>query len=161
MSYSKKLISIKEALSKSQQLCSVKEKCASDIRKKLFDWKLPDTEHNAVIELLIKDKFINEQRYAQYFTKDKLNYNKWGKIKIEYALKQKNIPNEYIRNAFAEISETEYEKLLESELNKKLKTIKNNDEYTIKSKLIRFATSRGFETGKVFAIVTEIIKNEF
>ena len=161
MSYSKNPISIKEALPKAQNLCAGKEKCASDIRKKLFEWKLPDTDHNVVIDLLIKDKFIDEQRYALYFTKDKLNYNKWGKIKIGYTLKQKNIPDEYIKNALNEIPETEYENLLESELNKKLKTIKNKDEYTIKSKLIRFATSRGFETGKVFAIVTEIIKNKF
>ncbi|MCK5168790.1 MAG: RecX family transcriptional regulator, partial [Bacteroidales bacterium] len=82
----------------------------------------------------------------------------WGKIKIEYTLKQKNISYEYIKNALDEIPEMEYDKLLENELIKKLKTLKDKDEYTIKSKLVRFATSKGFENGKVFDVVSTIIE---
>jgi len=106
----KKPISIKEALSKAQNLCSGQEKCIFDIRKKLFDWKLPNTDHDTVMNLLLTDKFIDEQRYALFFAKDKFNFNKWGKIKIEYTLKQKNIPYEYIKHALDEIPEMEYDK---------------------------------------------------
>ena len=91
---SKKPIPTKVALTKAQNLCATQEKCISDIRKKLFDWKLPSTEHDSVINTLLEDKFIDEQRYALFYTKDKFNYNKWGKIKIEYALKQKNISSQ-------------------------------------------------------------------
>ncbi len=143
---------------KAQNLCARQEKCVFDIRKKLYDWKLPIKNHDTVIDLLIKDQFINEQRYTLFFAKDKFHFNKWGKIKIEYTLKQKNIPYEYIKYALDEIPEMEYDKLLESELIKKLKTIKDKDEYTIKSKLVRFATSKGFENGKVFDVVSTIIK---
>ncbi len=158
MSNSKKPTSIKKAILKAQALCAGQEKCVFDIRKKLYDWKLPTKDHDTVINLLIKDQFINEQRYTLFFAKDKFRFNKWGKIKIEYTLKQKNIPYEYIKYALDEIPETEYEKLLESELIKKLKTIKDKDEYTIKSKLVRFATSKGFENGKVFDMVSTIIE---
>jgi regulatory protein len=155
---SKKPISSKVALTKAQNLCATQEKCISDIRKKLFDWKLPSTEHDTVINALLEDKFIDEQRYALYYAKDKFNYNKWGKIKIEYTLKQKNISSQNIKKALEKIPESEYNKLLETELIKKIKTINESDEYTVKSKLIRFATSRGFENGKVFDIVSSIIK---
>ena len=158
MPNSKKPISIKEAILKAQNLCAGQEKCILDIRKKLYDWKLPANDHDAVIDLLIKDQFINEQRYTLFFAKDKFRFNKWGKIKIEYTLKQKNIPYEYIKNALDEIPEMEYDKLLENELIKKLKTLKDKDEYTIKSKLVRFASSRGFENGKIFAMVSTIIE---
>ena len=158
MSNSKNPISIKEAILKAQNLCAGQEKCMLDIRKKLYDWKLPANDHDAVINLLIKDQFINEQRYTLFFAKDKFRFNKWGKIKIEYTLKQKNIPYEYIKNALDEIPEMEYDKLLENELIKKLKTLKDKDEYTIKSKLVRFASSRGFENGKIFAMVSTIIE---
>ena len=107
---------------------------------------------------MLDDKYIDEERYALYFTKDKIIHNKWGRIKITYALKQKRIKDEHIKNAFDNFSEIEYENILKNELLKKLKTIKDNDEYTIKSKLLRFATSRGFENGKVFDILSEIIK---
>ena len=160
MSNLKKTISIKEAIFKAQNLCAGQEKCIFDIRKKLFEWKLPNTDHENIINQLLKDKFIDEQRYALFFAKEKFNFNKWGKIKIEYTLKQKNIPYEYIKNALDEIPEMEYDKLLENELIKKLKTIKDKDEYTIKSKLVRFATSRGFENGKVFDMVSEIIEKD-
>ena len=158
MSNSKKPTSIKKAILKAQILCAGQEKCIFDIRKKLFDWKLPTKDHDTVIELLIKDQFINEQRYTLFFAKDKFRFNKWGKIKIEYTLKQKNIAYEYIKSALDEIPEMEYDKLLENELIKKIKAIKDKDEYTIKSKLVRFATSRGFENGKVFDMVSTIIE---
>ncbi len=158
MSDAKNPISIKEAILKAQNLCAGQEKCVFDIRKKLFDWKLPANNHDKVVDLLLKDKYIVEQRYANFYTKEKFNFNKWGKIKIEYTLKQKNIPYEYIKNALDEIPEMEYDKLLENELIKKLKTLKDKDEYTIKSKLVRFASSRGFENGKIFAMVSTIIE---
>ena len=153
-----KTITIEVALLKAQNLCANQEKCISEIRKKLFDWKLPIDDHDSVIKVLLEDNFIDEQRFALCFTKDKFNYNKWGKIKIEYALKQKNISSQNIEDALNQIPESEYNELLESELFKKVKSIKDCDEYTIKSKLVRFATSRGFENGKVFDIVSSIIE---
>jgi len=156
-----KSISLKEAIVKAQNICAEQEKCEYDIRKKLYDWKLPLTDHDAIIESLLKDNFIDEKRYAQFYAKDKFYFNKWGKIKIEYTLKQKNISSENINNALAEIPEIDYHNLLENELIKKIKTLKDKDEYTIKSKLIRFAISRGFENGKIFDMVSTIIEKYY
>ncbi len=155
---SKKTISTKEALIKAQSLCAEREKCESDIRNKLYDWKLPEKDHNSILESLINDKFIDEQRFAILFAKDKFKHNKWGKVKIEYALKQKNICGNIIKKALLEIPEKEYNDLLENELKKKLKSLKDSNEYTIKSKLVRFASSRGFENGKVFDMVSAIVE---
>lgn len=153
----KRNITAQEALAKAQNLCAAQEKCVSDIRKKLYDWKLPLKDHEGVIKKLLEEQFIDENRYALFFAKDKFRYNKWGKIKIEFALKQKNISRELITNSLDEIPDSEYEDMLKKELLKKLKTIKDTDEYTIKSKLLRFAASRGFENGKVFDMVSSII----
>ena len=156
--YKKKAITEKNAIIKAQNLCAEREKCESDIRKKLYDWKLPVKNHDTVIDRLIQDKFIDEKRFAISFAKDKFRYNKWGKIKIEFALKQKQINGAVIKIALDEIDESEYDTLLENDLIKKNNTIKDTDEYTIKSKLIRFASSRGFENGKVFDKVSSIIE---
>ncbi len=152
-------ITEKLALVKAQNLCANQEKCKSDIRKKLFNWKLPPKDHERILTQLEENKFIDENRYAHYFVQDKLKFNKWGKIKIAYALKQKDIPEDTIQNALAEIIESEYDDILKNELLKKLKSIKDTDEYTIKSKLIRFASSRGFESGKIFDMITKIMDN--
>ena len=154
---SEKYILKKDALIKAQNLCAQQEKCEFDIRKKLFAWKAKQDDFNEIIETLKAEKFIDDQRYAACFAKEKFRFNKWGKIKIEFALKQKNIPHHFISNALNEISDKEYETTLENELLKKLKTIKNTDEYTIKSKLLRYALSKGFENGKVFDTVSTIL----
>lgn len=156
-----KNISLKEALLKAQHICAEQEKCEYDIRKKLYDWKLPVKEHDSVINSLLKDKFIDEKRYAHFYVKDKFHFNKWGKIKIEYTLKQKNISSDFIKSALNEIPDMDYEDLLKNELIKKLKSLKQEDEYTVKSKLMQFAISRGFENGKVFDMVSKIIEKYY
>jgi regulatory protein len=155
----KRTITVKEALVKAQNMCASQEKCKSEIRKKLFDWKLPQKDHDQIIDQLVKDQFIDEIRYAKFFAKDKITYNKWGKIKITYTLKQKDIPEDYIQCALHEIEESDYDEILKNELLKKLKSIQDTDEFTIKSKLMRFAASRGFESGKIFDMVSEILEN--
>lgn len=154
-----KYITKQEALMKAQNICARQEKCESDIRKKLGDWKANPMDFDQIIDQLKEDQFIDEQRYAISFAKEKFRFNKWGKIKIEYNLKQKNIASNYIQKALQEINETEYNSVLENELLKKLKSIKDKDEYTIKSKLARFAISKGFENGKVFDMLSTILEN--
>ncbi len=141
----KKHLSAKEALVKAQNLCARQEKCRADIRKKLYDWNIQPDDIENIIDRLIADNFIDEIRYAEYFVRDKFRFNKWGRIKIEFTLKQKQIPSEIIRKALLEINETEYRNSLKSELIKKHKSIKDTEPYKIKEKLLRFAQSRGYE----------------
>ena len=155
-----KYITKQEALVKAQNMCAYQEKCEYDIRKKLYDWKAKPEDFDDIINQLIQDKFIDEQRYAISFVKEKFRFNKWGKIKIEYTLKQKNIPSKLINKALNEINEIDYNSVLEKELLKKLISIKDTDEYTIKSKLSRFAISKGFENGKVFDMISAILEKK-
>ena len=159
MERSKKTINMKDALIKAQNLCAQQEKCESEIRTKLVTWKVKPDDFDKIIEQLKVDKYIDEQRYAVSFAKEKFKFNKWGKIKIDFALKQKSIPKEFIANALMEIQEDDYNSILLNELQEKLKSIKETDEYTIKSKLLRYALSKGFENGKVFDMVSKIIEN--
>jgi regulatory protein len=157
MARAKRIISKKEALVKAQNLCGHQEKCESDIRKKLFDWSANSEDFNSIILSLKEDQFIDEQRYASIYAKEKFKFSKWGKIKIAYSLKQKNISSNFIQNALGEILENEYDDVLENELIKKMKSIKETDEYTMKTKLVRYALSKGYENGKVFDKVSLIL----
>ncbi len=157
MSKTTKYISKKDAIIKAQYLCAHQEKCEWDIRKKLYDWKSKPDDHDEIILNLIQEKYIDEKRYAITFSKEKLRFNRWGKIKIEYALKQKNISVEFIKNALDEIDDDNYNSILENELLKKYKTLKDKDNYALQSKLARFAISKGFENGKVFDVISKIL----
>jgi len=148
-----KYISYKKSFDKAMFLCSKTEKCKSDIRKKLYDWKVNPKEHNKLIKELEKQKFIDEERFAKYYVRDKFEFNKWGKIKIRTMLFQKKIPEKFINNALKDIPEKKYLETLIYLLEQKRNTIKNEDSYLIKSKLIRFASSKGYESDLILSIL--------
>lgn len=146
----------KKALSKCMALCSKGEKCISDIRKKLENWQLPETELQKVINALIEEKFIDEQRFAESFVRDKFRFNYWGKIKIAYHLKAKGISKMLIDEALTQIADKEYFETLHLLLKQKNKSVKANSEYEKKAKLIRFAQGRGFEYDIIARIIDKL-----
>ena len=116
-----------------------------DINRKLMEWKIPVGQAENILKKLLDDKFVDELRYSKSFVRDKFRLNKWGRIKLEYALRQKKIDEKIIQDALAEIDERKYLDLVVELLRGKSKTLKNKDTGIIKAKLIRFAQSKGFE----------------
>lgn len=145
----KKEYSLEELLHKAASYCSISEHCISEVEEKLNAWGVTTEEKTTIIDRLITEDFINEKRFCQYFVKDKFRFNKWGKIKISYALKGKGLDNELISASLNIIDEGEYEELLASILKTKLATIKYEFEYEKQGKLYRFAQSRGFENSVI------------
>lgn len=141
----KKQLQYEEALAKSAALCSISEKCISDIQKKLLSWGINDEESERIIRRLIQEKYIDENRFARFFVKDKHKFAKWGKGKIAHALKEKGINQENINEALEQIEEEDYSEQLDTLLNAKLKSIKYKNAFDAKAKLIRFGMGRGFE----------------
>jgi len=155
----KKQITPEQALVKAQNICASQEKCKADIRKKLYDWKISAMEIEKILENLVADKFIDENRYAGYYVQDKYKLNKWGKIKIVFSLRQKQIEQSIISNAVDEIDEDEYKEIFKNELRKKFKSLKGEETYKLKEKLLRFAQGRGYEAELAILMVDQIIQN--
>ena len=154
----KKEYTVDELLHKAASYCSISEHCIFDVEEKLTAWGVCDSEKKEIIDRLISEDFINEKRFCTYFVKDKFRFNKWGKIKISYALKQKGLKDELINKALATIDDGEYEEMLASILKTKLKGLKYEFEYEKQGKLFNFAQSRGFESQVIYRIVKLIDK---
>ena len=152
----KKEYTLEELLHKAASYCSISEHCVSEVEDKLTAWGVSPEDKNKIIKRLISDDFINEKRFCIYFVKDKFRFNKWGKIKISYAMKQKGLSNEQINNALSTIDDGEYEELLASILKTKLVGLKYEYEYEKQGKLFRFAQSRGFESNVIDRILRTI-----
>lgn len=147
-----------EALSRAMKLCSREEKCSFDIRQKLFQWGVSDGVHDEIINQLVDDKFLSDERFVRYFVRDKFRFNKWGKIKIAYLLKQKNLPSALISRALSEeIAEEDYNNTLKVLLEAKYAQSSETDLTKLKAKLVRYAASKGFESGKVFEEVNKMV----
>jgi regulatory protein len=143
------------ALNRAMALCAGREICSYDINRKLIFRGLKDDEASKILNILIQDKFIDDERYALAFVKDKFRNNKWGRIKIGSALKMKRIPEEMIRNAMESINDEEYNNLLKSILAKQKKTIKAKNQFDLKGKLLRHCLAKGFESHLVYDLLNE------
>lgn len=126
--------------------CATAERCIQDIRKKIETAGLSSEANDRIIDRLLKEKFIDESRFARSFVNDKLQFNKWGRIRISYELQKKDIPSSARFDALDEINEEEYQEILLSLLKSKKKTVKGKDERDVNNKLFRFAAGRGFES---------------
>jgi regulatory protein len=148
-----------EALKYVMDLCSKQERCRSEITEKLAAAGLSKAETGKILDTLARENFINESRYAGTFTRDKLRFNKWGKVKIRYMLEHKKIPEAIVSEALDGIDEEWYRGILREELLKKRRTTKGSNAFDLRGKLFRFAQQRGFETGLIYAVLDEIMEN--
>jgi regulatory protein len=144
------------ALHKAMALCAGREMCYSDIRQKLISWGVKSEDTEKVLLLLTQGKFVDEERYAAAFVKDKFRYNSWGKIKIEIALKRKKIPDELIRKSLDSIDKEEYLELIKSIIAKQRRTIKAINQYDLKGKLLRHCLAKGFEIQLLYDLLNEV-----
>jgi len=139
------MLETKEIYRKLALICSRKEYCVSEIEQKMLKWDLNLQQKETIISNLIDEHFIDELRFTEAFVKDKFRFNKWGKNKIRYHLKQKQISSELIDNSIQNIPHAEYEHLIETLLESKNKSVKAKNTYERKAKLLRFMTQKGFE----------------
>lgn len=146
----------KASLSKAMALCSRREYSPEDIRLKLQSWGMGENDTGRVIEILIKENFLNENRFAEAFVKDKFNYNKWGKVKIAAHLKMKKIPSGIIRSALDCIDDEIYRKTLSDLIVSHRRSIKAKNQYDLKGKLLRFGLSKGFESSLLYELLNEM-----
>lgn len=147
-------------LQRMASFCSVKEYCIRDIRQKIKAADLPDDACERIIKRLCTEKFIDEERYTRAFVKDKLRFSKWGRVKINYELRGKEIPASLIEQVFNEIDETAYKATLSEILIQKRKHTKGKNKQDLYAKLYRFAAGRGFESPLISSCLKEILNTE-
>ena len=74
--------------------CSRKEISTGQARALLAKWLDTGTDTKAVKEIinsLVKDKYIDDSRFAKAYTRDKLRFSKWGPEKIMTGLSDAGI----------------------------------------------------------------------
>ena len=142
-----------EALYKSAAYCSQSEHCISELKNKLTQWSVTESDQFKIIRYLKEEKYIDEKRFAFAYVKDKFRYNKWGKIKIRLELHQKKIEKELIEAALEEIDEEEYKGMIIRLAKEKEKKLTYRNEYERKGKLYRFLAGKGFEMDVISKII--------
>ena len=140
----KKEITEQEAFLQLATVCAQAEHCEKEMRDKLKRWDIDESAQNRIIQQLINERYIDDERYARAFIKDKIRYNKWGRRKVQQGLWLKHIDPEIQQRVLDEIDDSEYLDVLRPLLKQKRKTIKAQNDYELNQKLVRFALGRGF-----------------
>ena len=140
----KKEMTEQEAYLQLASLCAHAEHCQHEMLEKMRKWELPETAQARVMTRLVKERYVDDERYARAFVKDKVRYNKWGRRKVEQALWQKHIDDDIRQRVLDEVEDEEYLSVLKPLLQQKRRSTKASSDYELNQKLVRFAMGRGF-----------------
>lgn len=148
----------KEALRRASALCGQQEQSAGHIRDKLHAWNVSENDAEKILKQLYEENFLDDNRFAGFYAKDKFIFNGWGKIKISYMLRQKGIGDQDIQEALDHIDEEAYFQACLKLIQRKSALLKDKNRFTKKGKLFRFASGRGFEPDLIHRVLNLIEK---
>jgi len=149
----KKYLTKEQALQKLKHYCAYQERCHRDVKEKLYNLGVWKKEHDEIITSLIEENYLNEERFAIAFAGGKFRVKQWGRVKIKYELKQKQVSDYCIKKALNQIDDEEYLKVLKSLADKKYASLKNEQYLVRKKKTTDYLLSRGFESELVRVII--------
>lgn len=151
---------LQQAKLKAEKYCAYQERSQLEVKNKLLGMGLTMAETNEILVELVRDNFINEERFAQAFAKGKLKVKKWGNRKITMALKNKGITETLIQKVLREIDPNQYIEELRFSIQKKARTLKESDPWKRAGKLKQYLIGKGFEPELVFKEVDAFLKEK-
>ena len=124
---------------KAEAYCARAEHCADDVRRKLYEWQAPAELTESILQHLYDCDFINDERFCRAYVHDKVEYQAWGRMKIQAGLRALHLPENAIRNALDNINEERYRENLQSLIRQR-----SAPTSPLPPTTIRFLLQRGF-----------------
>ena len=145
-----------QVLDKMAKYCAYQERCVKDVKDKLKTFDIPQESKDEILDYLLDNRFVNDERFARSFVRGKVNQSGWGVNKIRFHLMQKGIDKDMIDEALGQTDEEVYKQKLIDILKAKAKTVKAETDFERKRKLAAFVMQKGFEGSLVWEVLKEI-----
>ena len=149
-------IQLKEIKQKLARYCAYRERCSSEAYAKLESLGCNAVQTEQVMQFLINEKFIDDQRFANAYARGKFNLNHWGKAKIKLALTQKSLSPAIIEAALKEINTEEYMSKIKSLVIKKWEALEGSEPYIRKNKVAQSVMRKGYEPNIVWEMINDM-----
>ena len=149
----KKQITKEQALQKLKHYCAYQERCHSEVKEKLYNLGAWKKDHDEIIATLIEENYLNEERFALAFAGGKFRVKQWGRVKIKYEPKQKQLSEYCIKKSLKQIDEEEYIKVLNKLAKDKYTSLKSEQYLIRKKKTMDYLIAKGFEMDLIRRIV--------
>ena len=155
MRYQRKVIAPEKALIRLEELCARAEHCRYELEQKLRAWGVGEEDADVILHSLERRRFVDDERFAASFVRDRYRYGRCGRVRIRMLLRAKRIDADTIQKALEEIDEEEYITILKAVIKAKTRSVAEPDTYEGRSKIYRYALSRGYEP----ALISKYIKS--
>ena len=149
----KKQLTKEQALQKLKHYCAYQERCHSEVKEKLYNLGVWKKDHDEIIASLIEENYLNEERFAIAFAGGKFRVKQWGRVKIKYELKQKQVSEYSIKKAMKQIGEEEYLALLHKLTEEKYAALQKEQYLIRKKKTMYYLMAKGFEPELVRSVI--------
>jgi regulatory protein len=153
----RKQLTKEQAHQKVKHYCAYQERCHSEVKEKLYSFGLYKTDVEQLLTQLIDEDYLNEERFAILFAGSKFRMKQWGRVKIKYELKQKQVSEYCIKKALKQIDDDAYNNTLRKLYTEKLKTLRSEtNQFIRKRKLQDYLLQKGFE----LTLIQQLFSNE-
>jgi regulatory protein len=149
-----RIVNKDQATQKIRHFCAYQERCHAEVREKLYGYGLYKTDVETILAQLIEEDYLNEERFAEQFAGGKFRIKQWGRIRIQYALKQKKVSDYSIRKAMKTIDADDYIRTLEKLAKLKWNSLKGEQTISKQAKTTQYLMQKGFE----LPLIQEAIK---
>lgn len=149
-------LSPQEAFERLADRAAVAEICSADVIRKLREWKIAPDAAQKILDRLIRERYVDDRRFASLYVRDRINNARWGLLKIRAAMRLKRLSSSIIEEAVeAEFNEEQYFSNLAAALRSKARTLSEPLSADDRAKLIRFAAGRGYEPDLIMEMVDD------
>lgn len=146
-----------DAKIKIAKYCAYQERAHYEVEQKLYTYGLYSEQVQELMAWLITENYLNEERFAIAYAGGKFRVKKWGKIKIKQNLVFKKVSDYSIEKALLQISDADYEVVIEDLIRAKWKIAKAKNIYELRNKIAKSVIIKGFEPEKVWELTRTII----
>ena len=153
----KKSFTVDQIKRKLENYCVYQDRCHKEVEQKMWEFHLIPEARELILLSLMKDNFLNEERFAKSYARGKFRIKSWGKPRIVRELKFRDISTYNIKTALKEIDEQEYISTIYRITENRNEVISEPNEYKRRQKLIDFLMRKGFENDLIFKTVKDVL----
>ena len=137
------------------------ERSSGDALRLMRRWGIGEVDRRQILEKLQRQHFIDDERFAEAYVREKTRLAGWGIHKIRAGLRMKGIAPALIERVTQVLSDQrpDNKQRLAELLARKRRSLKEADVYKVKDKLIRFGMSRGFDYEDVADVVQQVLQD--
>lgn len=147
-----------QALRSLMNLCVKAERSEFDVRRLLERWGVAERERQRIVDTLVRERFVDNRRYAEAYVREKVRFSGWGRYKIRAALRAKRIDEAIVEEALEQVDGASMREKLEHRLQMKMNRTRARDAYDLRGKLVRYGAGLGFDTDTVLEVVERLMK---